>query len=226
VPGGFYQRYIPDIRLQEGMTLLRAAAATYRAARQPQIAARIEADLAAMQQEMLALSARNAVKADVLAGQVLRSRLVRPETPGPHLADHVRSYPLPGELGGLGFADLAQLERAIDPKYPQHGTYWRAIEFGSTAQVGRLVVGYFQPGNAAPNVDERRAHAYFTPEAGTGAPAMRIVRPIEAKHFLRDTATRAMTSQVQSMGTLQADAIASMKAATRRGRGIVATRVR
>lgn len=222
----FFQSYHPDVRLEDGFRLIRAAAATYRAARQPRIAERLERDLLALRNEIVRLGVADAVYADKLAAATLRARLVRPETPGPHLADYIRSYPLPGELGGVGFADIAVLDKAIDPKYPQHGTYWRAIEYGTRAHIGRVVVGYFQPGFAGPSGGEFRAHPYFTPEASSDAYPMRITRPIEPKHFLRSGIASALTNHVQKMGTLQAEAIASMRSATARSRGggIAATR--
>lgn len=73
---------------------------------------------------------------------------VRPDTGvKPHLRDLIRCRPLrpAGKLatGTVGIADIDWLNKAINPASPEYGTYWMAQEFGSTAQVGRVIRGFF-----------------------------------------------------------------------------------
>jgi hypothetical protein len=221
----FFQRYIPDPRLFRGYRHILEAIDVYRAAKRPDIATRLEASLKAMVTEMGVQTAADAAAGTKMIRETLERRLVRPETSGPHLASRVRSEPiaagseLPG--GAVGFGDIQHLDAAVDPDYPHGGTYWRAIEWGSDAAVGRVVVGYFQPGFSIPQAGEFRNHPMFMSQGASGflggmsgAPAMRVQRPIEPKHFLRDGTHEAVTRHERQMERVQDEAISSMLAAT------------
>lgn len=69
----------------------------------------------------------------------------------PGLAGLIRCAPLSFgsvQTGAVGIADVAWLERAINPNTPGYGSYWRAQEYGTgsadiPSQVGRVLRGYF-----------------------------------------------------------------------------------
>lgn len=224
----FVRTYIPDPRFRQGVKLIFDAIDVYIAARQPVIAARLQAELSAMESAIRVATESDARKADTLMAELLESRLVRPATRGPHLAERIHSLPLDAALseGALGYAATEELDRAVDPDYPESGTYWRAIEEGSEAQVGRVLVGYFQPGFAAPAASEFRQHPYFTPGGplaaargrlsgeGDSSPAGLVKNPIEAKHFLRDGSAMAAADHDTNMRRIQSGAIDAMLGAT------------
>lgn len=216
----FYRRYLPDPRLAEGYRTITDAAAVYRAAKMPWVAERLEAQLGALFVAITRQTAQDAAGGTEVIRRTLQARLVRDRTPGPHLAERVVSVALPEGLpgGALGYGDIHHLDQAVDPHHPEAGTYWRAIEEGSDHMVGRIIVGFFQPGFAAPAADQFRRHPFFTTAATgfapgmVGAPAMRITRPIEAKHFLRDGSAVAVAEHERQMQRLQRDAIDAMLA--------------
>jgi len=122
----------------------------------------------------LAVAAR---RASVEAMKAMRERLdatqVRPETDAsPHLRDLLVARPLTVgkiETGMVGVADVAELDRAINPRTPSYGTYWRAQEYGTgqgevPSQVGRVLFGYFM---AAGGGDPTPPQAQY---AGGGGP--------------------------------------------------------
>lgn len=141
------------------------------------------------------------------AQAAMRDRLdqtrLRPETDArPHLKSLLIARALPPrgsvELGAVGVADIAQLEKAIDPDYPQHGTYWRAQEQGTSKHVGREIRGYFHGGGKGP--DKPRAafagggtmfhHPEFSPstiflgpQGGRGG-AGTIMVPLRPRRFI------------------------------------------
>lgn len=217
----FFQRYLPDPRLESGYRIILEAINVYRAARLEFVAERLSAELAAMQATVKVQTVKDALGGTEVIRRTLDARLVRDKTPGPHLASHVVSEPLPSpglEGGALGYGDIERLNQAVDPQHPQAGTYWRAIEEGSSHMVGRLIVGYFQPGFAVPAGGEFRQHPFFTTTAsgflsgGSGGAAMRITRPIEAKHFLADGSKVAVVEHESQMQRIQREAIDAMLA--------------
>lgn len=219
----FARRWLPDPRYFAAIRFINDAIEVYRAAGHPEVAARLEAELAALEVKVVAQSEADAKAGDTIIRDTLRERLVRDTTPGPHLGDRVRSLALPAGIpgGAIGYGDLDDLEKAVDPKFPEFGTYWRAIEYGSDHMVGRIIPGYFQPGFAAPSASEFRQHPYFTPASGAGlatgdtsAPAMRVQNPIEPKHFLRDGSATAAAEHETQMQRLQSDAADAFLAAT------------
>jgi hypothetical protein len=138
------------------------------------------------------LAKQGAMKADTFVRDRLRQTAVRPPATG-SLAAAVHSEPLklPFPGGGVGIANIGMLDKgAFD-----QGSYWRAQEYGTTAHVGRRVVGFFEPGRAKPSAAQFRNHPFFeqakrgkSGKAQKGTPAMVIRRPIHARHFLRDGA--------------------------------------
>lgn len=221
----FFQRYVPDPRLFRGYRHILEAIDVYRAAKRPDIAGRLEVSLKAMAVELERQTVADAERGTRLIRETLHRRLVRPSTPGPHLADRVHSIPLalgselPG--GAVGFGELEALDKAINPRYQEAGTYWRAIEWGSDAAVGRVLVGYFQPGFAIPSANEHRQHPMFMTQGASGflggmsgAPAMLVKNPIEPKHFLRDGSADAIAYHERQMERVQDEAIGSMLTAT------------
>lgn len=216
----FYRRYLPDPRLADGYRLITDAAAVYRAAKMTWVAERLEAQLASLFTAIERQTGKDAAAGTEGIRRRLEARLVRDRTQGPHLAQHIVSTPLPEGLpgGAIGYGAIEQLDKAIDPDHPAAGTYWRAIEEGSAHMVGRIVVGYFQPGFAAPSFEQNRQHPMFkTADTGflpgmVGAPAMRVMEPIQAKHFLRDGSRAAIYLHEREMRTLQAEAIDAMLA--------------
>jgi hypothetical protein len=141
------------------------------------------------------LAKRGAEKADSLVRDRIRQTAVRPPTSG-RLTAAIQSEPLklPFAGGGVGIANLATLDkRAVNPTAKKAGEYWRAQEYGTSAHVGRIIPGFFMPGRSKPSAAEFRNHPYFEQakrgkggKAKKGTPAMRITRPIHARHFLRD----------------------------------------
>lgn len=223
MPSGFGRRYVPDPAFFRAIKLLRDAIEVYRAAQQPQIAARLSAELAAMEAAIAVQTEADVHEGTQLIKETLRSRLVREQTPGPHLGGRIRSVATPTVVpaGAIGYGDIDELDKAIDPAYPEDGTYWRAIEEGSDAQVGRILPGYFQPGFRAPAGSEFRQHPFFTPAsqmgflgAGDSAPLMRIQKSIDAKHFLRDGSATAAAEHDGNMRRIQSDAADALLAAT------------
>lgn len=146
-------------------------------------------------------SAARATKA--IKARIEQTR-VRPETDKPrHLADMVKSRRVsivPGiATGAVGIADIAELNKAVDPDFP-NGTYWEAQEYGTFAHVGRQIRGYFYGGGAPiapPREAQFRVHSAFSPEGlltgprgGSGGKG-RIRRPLMARRFIRDGADDA-----------------------------------
>lgn len=221
----FFQRYVPDPRLSRGYRHILDAIAVYRAASRPDIAARLELSLKAMTVEVERETVADALRGTKLIRDTLHDRLVRPSTPGPHLGSRVQSMPLPdpGILpgGAVGFGDIQALDKAVDPRHQDAGSYWRAIEYGSHAAVGRILVGYFQPGFRVPSQSEFRNHPMFMTQSASGfaagmsgAPAMLVQNPIDPKHFLRDGSHDAIAFHERQMERIQDTAIASMWTAT------------
>lgn len=154
---------------------------------------RIRAALQRMWREYEQLGVDAAHQADTFIRQAIKQTAVRPPASG-RLESAIQSRPLPSTFpaGAIGIADLDVLEKIAARG---GGTYWRAQEYGTTAHVGRIVPGYFQPGQARPSAAEFRVHPYFGQATGRngkapkGTPAMRITRPLHARYFMRDGTT-------------------------------------
>lgn len=147
------------------------------------------------------------------------------EKPGIH--DLIRSRPIPRiagfSTGAVGVADEAWLNKAIDPDYPQHGTYWLAQEEGTSKHIGRVITGYFgSPGFADIEVPRaayaggRGPHPVFSPlvvgpRGGRGGPGT-IRHPIHARHFVRDGANIARGTWHAELRQLEAATIKHLAA--------------
>lgn len=109
-------------------------------------------------------------------------------------------------LGAVGIGSIAELDTVvgIDGR-----PFWRAQEYGSSHNVGRVVVGLFQPGNSLPDPQLFRQHPVFI--AGPGGP-MHIQRPIPARHFLRDGAEAAASFRETEFGSAEGVAIDEIRA--------------
>lgn len=147
----------------------------------------------------------SAARATKAIKQRLAVTRVRPETDKPrHLADMIKSRRanvISGiATGAVGIADVAELNKAIDPDFPSGGTYWEAQEYGTFAHMGRQITGYFYGGSAPiapPRGAQFRVHAAFSPEGlltgprgGRGGRGT-IRRPLMARYFIRDGADSA-----------------------------------
>lgn len=174
--------------------------------------ARVRPDLSgkaqAQQIDALILATKNRVDLDARAtaleaDRLIRARIeatrVRPPTLGvknsqSSLIGGIESRPVPSVLPGGGAVGIAEIDRlikatlrpSVNSKTPY---YWRAQEFGSTHNVGRVILGVFQPGGVAPDGGQSRVHPVFETRSSTeGAYPMRITRPIPERAFLRQGA--------------------------------------
>lgn len=113
-----------------------------------------------------------------------------------HLMDSIRCKPilLPGlavrGLGAVGVGEIRVLEAGtVNPITGSQKGYWQAQEDGSAHMVGRRIPGVFQPGEAPPDQASFRAHPIFEKRPpGALRFSMKIGKPIEARHFLKDGA--------------------------------------
>jgi hypothetical protein len=160
-----------------------------------------------------------------------------------NLADHVLSAPLPSTppIAGIGIGSLAELDKVVNPNRTSKVAYWRAQEEGSRAAVGRELTGLYYGagfgGGSPPSQALFRQHPLF--RVGRG-PTMRIRRPIQARHFLRDgsadaeavwrlqlrVAERRIATQIDALvaGTPVPRTAAERRAARERARRLPAPR--
>lgn len=136
----------------------------------------------------------------------------RPDGPrrqGRRLRDAITCRALPNVIpgGGVGIGDIAILDTVVGAD----GTpFWFTQEFGSSHLVGHEVYGRFrQPGIAAPNPQEFRVHAIFTPEKS--GKRMIVKRPIPERAFLREGAETADTLRMKLLGDAVEQAIRELK---------------
>jgi hypothetical protein len=210
----YYTRIVPPAGLERGYRDLLEAIAGFSTKRRLADAAEVRAVLAAMWADYETLARLGAVKADMFVRDRIRQTQVRPDASG-RLRGSISSRPLPALLpgGGIGIADLDVLDHGtINPTARDKGSYWRAQERGTAAHVGRIVPGYFQPGNARPSAQEFRRHPYFEPVSDTrGTPAMVIRRPLRARHFLRDGTDNAVVWHAQREARILAEAVTRLR---------------
>ncbi len=124
----------------------------------------------------------------------------------------VRSI-LPGG-GAVGIADIQHLVQATLRPSAKSTTpyYWRAQEFGSSHNVGRVLLGVFQPGEAAPSEEQFRTHpAFESRPTGQKRFLMRIHRPIPERAFLREGAWEAYLYRKTRFQATEAAAIEKMR---------------
>ena len=173
-----------------------------------------------------------ALEADRLIRAKIEASRVRPPTLGvknsqTSLMSGIESRPIPSILpggGAVGIADISLLIRAT--LRPSAGSsvpyYWRAQEFGSEHNVGRVIVGVFQPGEAPPDGGQFRVHPVFeTRKRGETRYPMKIRRPIPERAFLREGAWDAYLFRKSRFQATEDLAIAQMRriAATSAGPG-------
>jgi hypothetical protein len=165
--------------------------------------------LQAQEIDALILTTKNRVDNDARAtaleaDRLIRARIeatrVRPPTLGvknsqTSLMGGVESRPVPSVLPGGGAVGIAAIEALVRATFRPSANsstpyYWRAQEFGSSHNVGRVIMGVFQPGGAAPDAGQRRVHPVFEVRgSGEGDRyPMRISRPIPERGFLREGA--------------------------------------
>lgn len=146
------------------------------------------------------------------------SRSGRPDATG-RLQAAIQSRPLVSGLpaGAIGIGDLGTLNRATtrSSRGRKYKPYWRAQEYGYSGNVGRIVPGYFQPGDSPPSQDEYRAHPYFTrvhytKGEGETPPAMVIGEPIEARHFLSNGVRDTLKWYTREAEKIQSQVIADI----------------
>lgn len=167
------------------------------------------ADLLAGVREAVDLAAVQTAKTgSESAIQHLNVSRVRPEAGGfrggrKRLNEGIHSEALGG--GAVGIGAIGELDSVVgtDGK-----PYWRAQEFGYTGNVGRVVLGFFQPGSSAPSQAQFRQHGVFV--AGDGPP-MHIQRPIQARHFMREGAAAAALFREARFRQIELASIADLR---------------
>lgn len=191
---GFYSVLPTPPALLGGLTLLGEAAALGRALPSGlDQSAAVEALIAEVERGVARAAVTTARESERAIIDRINKTRVRPidgSEERKRLEDGVQSEPL--TLGAVGVASIEALDSVvgIDGK-----PFWRAQEYGSTHNVGRVIIGLFQPGNSLPDQQLFRQHPVFV--VGQGG-AMRIQRPIPARHFLRDgTAAAALFRERQ-----------------------------
>jgi hypothetical protein len=176
---------------------------------------RLSRAVVTFREAVIKLGRDTAVVADERAvSWIHRTEVGRPTTSKPeHMEEHIVSRPLlpRPELGGVGVADVRVLDRTRTTGFRGKQTYWEAQEFGTDAHVGRIVPGFFQPGNARPSSAEFRVHAEFQQMAySKGMPAMRIMRPIKERGFLRHAVEDAGLYRLRRFETIKRKLIAEL----------------
>lgn len=162
-----------------------------------------------------------ALEADRLIRRRIEATRVRPPTVGvknsqTSLMGGVLSRPIPSILPGGGAVGIADIEELVKATLrPSAGSkvpyYWRAQEFGSEHNVGRVLVGVFQPGEAEPDGSQFRVHPVFeTRSSGTRYP-MRIGKPIPERAFLREGAYDAYLYRRRRLEATEASAVGRMR---------------
>jgi hypothetical protein len=211
----FFQRLDPPKGLAGGYVALLDAMDIYAVRGMMVEHERVRVIVIRMWREYETLSADAAIKADSLIRARIRTTAVRPPTSG-RLESGVLSRPLPTTwpAGALGIADLDVLDSTVvNPRFKAAGSYWRTQEYGYAGHVGRIVPGFFQPGQARPSAGEFRLHPYFQqvgPKAPKGTPAMRITQPIHARHFLRDGTNDLIAWRRSEMSRINRRAISAL----------------
>jgi hypothetical protein len=174
--------------------------------------------MAAVQAEVTGAAIQTARAADEAIRHRIALTRVRPRSPSfsgsdaftgggggrKLLEDGIHSESL--GLGGVGIASIEELDTVVGK---DGRPFWRTQEFGSTHNVGRVVLGFFQPGSVAPDQSQFRRHPIFV--AGPGVP-MHIQRPIPARHFLRDGAAEAVLFREASFREIEVASVSEIRA--------------
>lgn len=211
----FYTRVEADPDLLVGYKALQDAVILFRRGGQLGRARAALALLERFQAELTQLGVRSAEVADELIRGRIDATAVRPPTSG-RMRAAVISRPLATAFpsGAFGIADVDELNKSgRDRLGPKKIAYWMAQEFGSTAAIGRVVPGYFEPGGAKPDGSQFRVHPFFQqvgPPAPRGTPAMVIENPIHARHFVRDGARDALAYHQRERAQIVSRAVKDM----------------
>lgn len=160
-----------------------------------------------------AAAAATAVEAQKLVVGFIKATQVRPDPPGKapgrRLQENIVCRPLkfsaPG--GAVGIGEISALDRVADA---QGRAYWRAQEFGSSHLVGRMLIGAFEPGGAAPSSADFRKHPLFVVRQNEGYGTV-IQRPIPERAFLREGAVAAEAFRQRALGRAVSPAIPELR---------------
>jgi hypothetical protein len=186
------------------------------------LAARLEAIALQFNDLELGVARKTALRADQAIRQRIDATRVRPRRPGGksgQLSSRIKSEPLPSRplaLGQVGIARMEELDKVVNPDFPNAKAYWRAQEYGydfsqhPRDKRGNVAIrGFFQPGNAPANGGQFRQHPYF--ETAQGAPRMVIRRPVPARHFLRDGTDNAVNYWHAEQQAVQRTIVAELR---------------
>lgn len=184
-----------------------------------------------LSQELDTLARATAKDADVKIKKALRIK--RPPSGNTNgILRNVRSYPL-GALhgfatGAVGVASVAWLAKAHNPLDAKQRPYWEALEYGTNANVGRRIRGWFFDSHAGYEDPEKpRAvyrnvanppHGVFVPGAKAQALGLmggkggkgEIHTPLRAKHFIRDGANAALADWQTGLSSIQTATLAEL----------------
>jgi hypothetical protein len=192
------------------------------------------------QRNLNELARVTAADATVKMRLALKQTAKRPDTRvRPHLATALSARPLPPiagfPTGAVGIADIARLDKVVNPQYPGAGTYWRAQEYGSTHLVGTIIRGFFfgpgWSGDPTPpqNPPPSPLQPLFMPAGGqraafgdlgfSGGAGKRggvggfgtIQNPIQARHFIAKGADQAEITWRAGIAAIQKSAIAQIR---------------
>lgn len=203
----FYQRVEGSVAIEEALGTIARTAAVLHATGNIARAERYDAIGARLIRDLDVASQRSAAKADAfIRGRLRATEVGRPSPVTGGLASHIVS--IPGSRGAFGIASVEELDKTVNAR--SGGIYWRAQEWGYSGNVGRIVPGYFMPGQSKPSGAEFRSHPYFEQRPapkGSKVPAMRITRPIPARYYLRDGTVEAVAYNARLR--IQAEARAS-----------------
>lgn len=199
-------------------------------ARQPNIAARIRAARTKFERDLRSLAVRYSKIANQDIKQVLNSDPVSVSRGtsggrrrgGRGIRSFIKSRPLAGIPGGVGVGDIDELQKAVDPDYPQDGSYWKVQEAGFSGHVGREVYGHFYNSprggqGYAPSKDRVRTDAFFRPEKP--GRKLKIKNPIPAKWYLRDGSAEAGRKWQVEYNRIEARFLRETEVAVMGGRG-------
>lgn len=200
----------------------------------------LEASYRKFNSELDALAVLTAHDASTKIKARLQKSARRPDTGvAPHLRNAIRSAPLrtpgPFATGAVGVADLDKLEKVVNPHDPQRVPYWIVQEEGTSANVGRVIFGYFfdrgfaNAQRPAPGyTGSPRAQPVFLtgrlgnmpgsvrggigPRGGKGGKGT-IRRPIPARHFVRDGADSARNNWKAGINRIERDSLQDIRVA-------------
>lgn len=140
-----------------------------------------------MRRELIEMGRRMSALATAELIHQERATRVRPDTlggGGPRLEDFLEAEPLNEALipGSIGIANEDLLDAAVP--------WWITNEIGSSANVGRVLYGFFYDQNDAgpPSRSEFRVHPLFQAGPGPVSGSGVIEEPIPARYFISKAA--------------------------------------